>query len=305
MTPSVHATAGAPPALVAFLRGSGRRALLFAQLQCGDRARGDAAALSALARFAAPAASQPMAQWPRRFWAALLAEPALRPAPEGRWPPAFAALAEVGPGARAALLLWLVAGLGEEEAATALGVAVPAWRTALQRAAPLDAAGALDTGAWRAMETEVREVLRALPPERLSEWERACERLAAGLPPAAARGAAPPARRWLVPALAACVLAIAATFLWPWPWAADAPPGAGQEAGAPGADPVIERQALDAGDAPPAFEPGEAAALLLHADFELLAGGGDTPLLRDLAFHAWHAAQRGQDATAGEANDAR
>jgi len=307
MTATAPAPTGASPALAAFLRGSGRRALLFAQLQCGDRARGDAAALAALPRFASTAVAHPMAQWPRRFWASLLAEPLLRAADDARWPPAFETLGAVGPGARAALLLWLVAGLGEEEAATALGVGVPAWRLALQRAAPLDADGVLDTTAWRALESEVREVLRALPPERLEAWDRACGQVAGDAAPVSPAAGAPPTagrtRRWLVPALAACVLALAATLLLPWPGGREdaSPPGSASS----GADPVVERRALPARNPPPAFEPGDAAVLLLHPDFDLLAGGGDTPLLRDLGFHAWYAAQRSTESPQPEVVDAR
>lgn len=300
---------GASPALAAFLRGIGRRALLFAQLQAGDPARGDAAAMAALPGFAATAAGLPMAQWPRRFWAGLLAESGLRPAPGATWPPPFERLSAPGPGARAALLLWLVAGLGEDDAAAALGVGVPAWRLALQRAAPHDPAGELDTTAWRALETEVRETLRALPAERLQAWERACEEVAPATPPiavAAAARAAPPrprGRRWLWPALGLCVIALAATYLWPWPWplrdAAESAPG---NTGAPA---LVERKPLSGRDVPRAFDAGDEAALLLHPDFELLAGGGDTPLLRDLAFQSWYARQRVQDAVPSGDADAR
>ena len=189
MNPTAPSPGGASPALAAFLGGIARRALVLAELQCGDAARGDAAAMAALPEFAAAASSQPMARWPRLFWSGLLGQPGLRPAGEARWPVGFASLAGVGPGARAALLLWLVAGLGEEEAAAALGVAVPAWRLALQRAAPHDAQGQLDAGAWRALETEVRDALRAVSPGRLAAWERASETVVPGVAPRPAAAA--------------------------------------------------------------------------------------------------------------------
>ncbi len=300
MTATASAPTGASPALAAFLRGSGRRALLFAQLQSGDARRGDAAALAALPRFAAGAAELPMAQWPRRFWAGLLAEPALRPGPDAHWAPPFEALAGLGPGARAALLLWLVAGLGEEEAAAALGVEVPAWRQALRRAAPLDAEGQVDAVAWRAMESEVREALRHLPPERLAAWDEASAALWPA-PAPVARRAAPRsrARRWLVPLLALCALALAATFLWAWYRPAAEDPGVSEPV-----DALVERKPLPERDAPPSFDPGDQAALLLHPDFDLLVAGGDTPLLRELDFQAWYAARRAAEA-AQEDDDAR
>ena len=117
MNPTASSPSGASPALAAFLGGSARRALVLAELQCGDSNRGDAAAMALLPAFAAAAADHPLAQWPRLFWSGLLAQPGLRPAGDVRWPAGFAGLAGVGPGARAALLLWLVAGLGDEEAA--------------------------------------------------------------------------------------------------------------------------------------------------------------------------------------------
>jgi hypothetical protein len=295
MNTSAHPHDGAPPALVAFLRGSGRRALLFAEWQGGDRVRGDAAALANLRSFAADAALQPMAQWPRRFWAGLLAEPGLRPgAGAAAWPPGMAMLAQAGPGSRAALLLWLVAGLGEEEAAAALGVAAPAWRLALRRAAPHAADGQIDEGAWRALEAEVRDALRALSPERLHAWEAACDATALAPPPQPvfARPRAARVRpRWLWPVLAVGAATVVALVLVSWHRLPAIPGLAGGAAGTAAVGPV-QRTPLPAAGSPPAFDPDDEAALLLHPDFEQLLAAGDEAYVRDLAFNAWYAAQR-------------
>ena len=115
-------TTGAP---AAFVRGVERRAVLLAELQCGDAARGDLAVAATLRAFSRTAAEAPMAEWPLRFWSLLLATPDLRkPGAEGRWPAPWSSFAGLGNGPRAALLLRLVAGLEMDAAAAALGVGI-------------------------------------------------------------------------------------------------------------------------------------------------------------------------------------
>ena len=98
-------SAAAPAAIAAFLRGVERRGAVFAELQCGDAGCGDAALAAAMRAFREGAVANPIGDWPRRFWALLLAAPALRrPAPEATWPSALAALSQLGNGPRAALL---------------------------------------------------------------------------------------------------------------------------------------------------------------------------------------------------------
>ena len=58
----------------------------------------------------------------------------------------------------------------------------------------------------------------------------------------------------------------------------------------------VRRTPLPAAGAPPAFDPGDEAALLLHPDFEQLLAAGDAAYVRDLAFDAWYAARRARDA---------
>lgn len=271
----------ASPARAAFLRGLGRRAIVFTELQCGDPERAVEALAAVLPRFAAEARHQPMAQWPARFWGLLLAAtPAHAEAnAEPRWPPGLAGLGRMGPGPRAALLLWLVAGLEEADAAAALGVDAATWRLALQRARPQRADGVADADAWQALVAACREALQALPPERLAGWERACSAALASEP----APSGPQRPRWLLPMLwvgvAAVLLALAATFLWPLRESA-----AGAAGFAPG-----PRVPLAAPKRPAAtFDPD--FALRTHPDLAQLAAADALPL-QDLDLLSWHAAQ--------------
>ncbi|MFS2046752.1 hypothetical protein ACEN9Z_22320, partial [Stenotrophomonas geniculata] len=65
-------------ALSAFLRGVERRALVVAELQCGDAARAEQTLVAVMRAFAAVASDLPMAQWPTRFWTLLGQRQALR-----------------------------------------------------------------------------------------------------------------------------------------------------------------------------------------------------------------------------------
>jgi hypothetical protein len=291
---------GAPPALSAFLRGSGRRALLFAALQAGDGASADAALAAALSRFVAGADGSPMGRWPPAFWKQLLAalpRPRADEAPvlAAAAGPGLEALPAPGTGARVAMLLALVAGLDEEDGGAALGVDAATWQLALRRAAPHDAEGRFDEAAWRALAIAVRDAQRALPEARLAWWERACDAaLAAAWHPAVAAGgidartsaAVPPSRRrvaLLWAGVGACALALAATFV---PWPALFARGAAEPASAAAVP-------LDA-DGAPAARYDDAFALEHHPDLPRLLAG-DEALLRDFDFGAWYAAQR--DAT--------
>ncbi|MDQ2702289.1 MAG: DUF3106 domain-containing protein [Pseudomonadota bacterium] len=278
----------ASPALAAFLRGIGRRVLLFADLQAGPG--GDAALDAVLHGFVGQATGVPMSRWPERFWRHLLASPALRADPAAAMaaatpsllPPALMALE---PGPRVAVLLWLVAGLDEDGAAAALGVEPATWRLMVQRAAPRDASGGVDAATWHAWTEAVREAIRQVPAERLAWWERQCD---AALQPAWHGAATEPetaavAPRWVLPllwsGLALCLIALVASFIgWPSGRSASADASAGRVRGTP----------LAPAEAPAATFDAD-FALRSHRDAELLADG-DESVLRDLDFHAWHAA---------------
>lgn len=264
-----------PPqgALTAFLRGVERRGLVFAELQSGDPRLGEAALADTLRAFSAAAPRSPFAEWPRRFWAMLLADPQLRgaAAPPVRDGP-LAVLAGVGSGPRAALLLRLVAGLSEGDAAAVLGIARPTYRLALQRALPRTDQGALDIELWQAMGEAAQQAIRTLPPERLRRLSEP------DLAPPSRRAATGARPRWLWPATLALALLTAAALAATWWWPASPAEGDGTSS--------IQVEALPV--AAPAARYDDAVALLTHRDLDLLldAASGALPPL-DPAFDAW------------------
>lgn len=293
--PSLSDASGAPAAIHAFLRGVERRGAVFAELQCGDAVAGDAALAAAMRAFQAGAAKTPMGEWPHRFWSLLLAAPMLRRATP--LPPradAFAPLARIGHGPRAALLLRLAAGLGEADAARALGIAPATYRLALQRALPRQADGSADAQAWRTLDLAVQAALKQLPPQRLAHLAKLRESalrapperrsLASRLSPTepSATGPSPPRRGWRIAlwtGAAVCAAAFAATFFWP---VGRAPPR--------GDAPDIRTVSLPDAEAPASRYDADWARLS-DRDFELLLDAGDEPVYQDLDFYAWYAAQ--------------
>ncbi len=280
--------ASAPAALTAFLRGVERRGAVFAQLQVGDAATGDRALIAAMRAFRLPAAKIPFADWPRQFWTLLLAVPELREQPVApSWGSGFGLLAGIGRGPRAALLLRLVAGLPEAEAAAVLGVARPTYRLALQRALPHGEDGQPDMQGWRMLGEATRHAVRELSAERMAQLARMREAAVLGRRLDAAPVArverdrdAPAPWRWpaIVAVAATCLLAFAATFL---------PVFVDSLGGTPPA--WIEVAPLPPADAPQStFD--DQAALLTHPDFELLAVETGEPAARDPGFYAWLAA---------------
>ena len=162
-------TAVPPAALSAFLRGVERRALVLAQLQCGDVAAAESALATALHAFSRQAAGRPMAGWPMRFWSLLAAAPALRREPmPGTWIPPFTALGRMQTADRLALLLRVLAGLEEQAASEVQDVEIAAYRQSLVRACPRDAAGNPDAQAWRALAEAAQVELRDLTPAQLT-----------------------------------------------------------------------------------------------------------------------------------------
>ncbi len=286
----------APAALPAFLRGVERRAAVFAELQCGDAETGDAAVLAAMRAFRGGADRLPLAQWPARFWTLLLSAPSLRrTADSSALAPEWAGLATLGNGARAALLLRLVAGLDAEIAAAVLGVTPARYQQALEHALPRDRGGRADAGALQALEEALQHRVRRLPAQRLMQLAQLRERALLGASPAP-RVVEPPRRGprtllWL--GVAACALAFAATF---WPTLGPAilatdvlPSGLAARVRGDGM-PRIRTTPLPPA-APPAARFGADFARAAHRDFALLADPDGLRQAQALPLMAWYAAE--------------
>ncbi len=301
-TPTSRLGGRPPAALTAFLRGVERRGAVMAELHCGDAVAGDAALADAMLEFRHSAGGTVMDDWPRRFWALLLAQPALKT----RTPVAIAVdatdrLGELGSGPRAALLLRLAAGLDEAGAAAVLGVRTPTYRLALQRSLPHQADGRADPRAWESLREQVHRRIKTLPDarlQRLGEARKAALRSPGPTPVTTANPFSAHSNRarpaWLMPLLwtflVICVLAMAATFL---PQVRQWMTGAGPAA--------ISTAAL-AEKAPASRYDAETAAVL-HRDFELLADPHGVAMATDLPFHAWLSA-RGVELQAEPGDDA-
>lgn len=276
-----------PPALSAFLRGVERRGVVLAELQTGDAGAGDAALVSAMRAFRDEAETAPMAVWPQRFWALLLAQPQLQHRTAVAVPiEATDRLGELGSGPRVALLLRVAAGLSEEDAAAVLGVGLPSYRLALQRALPHHADGRADPLAWNQLREQIHRRIKTLPPDRLVRLGAAREAvLRDGGTATPSEGPAVPTRpHWLMPLLwtllALCALALAATF---GPWNAIT--------GGAGAPRQVRVEPLPDAEAP-ASRFDTDTALVAHRDFALLADPVGDAATRDLDFHSWLAAQQ-------------
>lgn len=273
------AEAAAPTALGAFLRGVERRGLVFAWLLAGSREAGAEALAWALDRFRGEAGRTPFGEWSRRFWSLLLAAPGLRTPPaEPAWDPDFEWLSRIGHGPRAALLLRLVAGLAESDAASVLGIARPTYRLGLQRALPHGADGSADIEAWEALGRAAQERVRnlsqpaPLASQAMDAGARGSDRAAPGRRPA---GRGVRVALWLVALLT--LSALVATFR---PWSR-------LPAGLAEAPDTILSEALPEAE-PPAGRYAESDALELHPDLALLLDAGNADAAAaDPAFHAW------------------
>ena len=303
MQSPLNEVAAVPAALSAFLRGVERRGALFAELQCGDRDTGDTALAAALRAFRNHAGELALAEWPRRFWSLLASAPPLRQASAlAHWPPGLQSLALLDSGVRMALLLRLVAGSQEEEAARVLGLDPAAYQQALAAACPRDANGQPDALAWRSLAETIQQRLRDLPPERLARLARLREEAIAGTrhqrrradPAPAAAGklvAASARRRWpgVALVLGVCALALAATWWWPL-WQGAPTVGPALEQGVQRLQDEVEISREELPGQAPAARFDATTALLSDPDFELVMDADEVTLARDADFDAWYAA---------------
>lgn len=309
MPSNLNDAASAPAALSAFLRGVERRGALFAELQCGDREAGDNALAAAMRAFRNRAGTLPMAEWPRRFWALLVATPQLRQsAAPAQWPAGVEALAGLQSLPRQALLLRLAASLPEEEAAAVLGIVPEVHEQALASACPRDASGQPDALAWRALAEAIQSLLRELPPQRLAHLARLREAAILGTkierPATATRSPIEAQSRhrrwpWVVLVLALCAAALAATWWWPQ-WQASRGAGANLDGGVQRLQDQVEIAVEEIPEQPPAARFDATTALLTHPDFELLLEPQDEAVARDADFLAWYAAGASAPSDASE-----
>lgn len=291
-------------ALSAFLRGVERRALLVAELQCGDPAVAEQALVAVMRAFAGIASDVPMAQWPDRFWILLAHRSPLRtPTDGGHWSPELAHLPTLAPAARLALLLRIGGGLDEAAAAQILDLPVADYQQALAEACPRDANGHPDAAAWRSLAEQVQQRLRDLPVSRLQRLQQPVAAPAPNNPDAAswrtpnkadtAPARARPRRKggrrvpWkgIVIVLATVGVLLGAAAWWKHAGHA-VDPAASTPAGAVAETGPVEVEELPAADLPvtaPA-DPAHAAS-----DTAMLADP-DLPLARDADLYAWFAA---------------
>ena len=265
------------PDIVAFRRLQAsleRPAAVFAALCTGDVVAGDRAVAEAMR-------AQPMdpgmsaLALAMRFWRGLLAAPGIRLGPLPPLPAPLAHLGRLPPGLRVLVLLKLLSGFSEVELAALLARTPIACRRALARAEAL--AGKAD---WQAWPAALATLVQSVSPTRLvniASW-----RSVPANPPRwqATSGIQMPRgyRRALAGVAALTVIALVATFWWPWREAADGTP-------------KIRTRALAEAAPKSRFDAGTAIAT--HPDRAVLEiPDADAAIAREAAFYAWYQAER-------------
>lgn len=290
-------------ALSAFLRGVERRALVVAELQCGDAARAEQTLVAVMRAFTAVASDLPMAQWPTRFWTLLGQRQALREPVGGQWLPPLAALGGMGPLPRLALLLRVGGSLDEGIAMRVLDQDEAGYQHLLADACPRDAYGQPDASAWRQLAEQVQLRIRDLPAKRLQQLQQPAAPAASNeapstswrAPPRDDRAAAqgkrrrPNARpRWRGPVILLVTVAVllAAALGWRY-WQghssrsdAPLPEGVVGEAGPVTVEALPPSKVNATPDATPA-QASDDATMLADRDY---------PLVADADLYAWTAA---------------
>lgn len=267
---TTDASPASPAALDAFLKGVERRAWVLAHAQCGDARAAEMALAVTLMRFRHGAGDLPMARWPLRFWALLLARPEMR---QAGGPEAPDALRGLSGGPRAILLLRLVAGLEEDAIAEVLGVSQAAVRMSLVRAMKSLQAPAEQTLAG--LHEALRKRVRELPVDRVERL--AALRRVSTSGASAGLGLPRPRPRWLMLglwlALAAVLAAFVASFFLP-----------------PREPPLAPGEQRELPLALPTTLSPESAALA-SPDFDAVLEADSDEVLDDLLFYSWLAGQ--------------
>lgn len=294
-------SSNAAGALSAFLRGVERRALVVAELQCGDPTVAEQALVAVMRAFTGIASDVPMAQWPDRFWILLAHRHPIRvPAEGGTWGSGLAHLPTLTPPARLALLLRIGGGLDEAAAAQILDMPVADYQQALAEACPRDPNGYPDAAGWRALAEHVQQRLRELPVERLQRLHQPAPAAAAGTRPqpswrAPAEDAPAPRRRpaqragrplWRGLLILGATIAVLLGGAYAWKQHRQAPPPeASVPDGAVSSDNPVRMEALE--EAAP--DPVAADTSTPAADAAMLADP-DLAVVRDADLYAWFAA---------------
>lgn len=295
-------SSNAAGALPAFLRGVERRALVVAELQCGNPTVAEQALVAVMRAFTGVASDVPMAQWPDRFWILLAHRHPIRvPAEGGQWEPALAHLPTLSPPARLALLLRIGGGLDEAAAAQILDLPVAEYQQALAEACPRDSQGHPDARAWRSLAEHVQQRLRELPLERLQRLHQPAPAASEGTRPspswrAPAKQAPAPRRRpgqrtsrplWRGLLILAVTSGVLLGGAYGWKHHRQAPlPEASVPEGAVSIDNPVQSEALPAEDLP---EASPSPSVDAASDAALLADP-DLAVIRDADLYAWFAA---------------
>jgi len=157
-------SATSAPAVAAFLRGVDRRARLLALVQTGDAAAAQGALAVTAKVFASEAGQWPIAQWPMQYWRLLLSVPAMgQRRGDGDRIVVLPEIARLTPSLRAAVLLHLVAGLEDTDAAAALGLDIGPYQQRIRGALPHNLQGDPDLEVWRGWRAAAQRALERQP----------------------------------------------------------------------------------------------------------------------------------------------
>lgn len=275
-------------AVTAFLRSHHQRARVFVRWHGGDAQTAASvwAHVQSVLEQRLPEAQ--MGQWLSLLWRTLVNAPAIK-ALGSQVQMTIPGLGHLGAGPRLMVLLRLIAGLDDAQAAEVLGISETSYRQVLQRHLPRLHDGQFDHESWRVLQERVQAELRGEPSRLPAPQPSRQPSKPAWQHEANAEHAAAPARwrTWgMALAASAMLVALGITFVPGLLHEAEPelPPGVLGQA-------EIKIEALPLPAQPPS-PPADADAVMLADDgFALLAAGAPLPQLQDAAFDAWYAAR--------------